>query len=573
MNFLRVLTNRKTIAIISIILIVIVGWISYRVIWGGGQDNFSTAVVERGDIVEKVSSTGSLVPVKRISLTPEKQAKVKNVLVGVGDQVQENETLIELEDSQEIIAVNKARADLNTALNQVDLLETQLENAKQNLERVKSAGQERINKASSDVGSAETTLNSKQQNLQDVKEQQQTNLLQTYEDARSTLNAKHVVGEESLLVLEGVKDDYFTGTKQVDLKVQDRIEIADVSMNSAESSINTADQLETKSATSQAIESLKEALESLRSALSYIRNEAMEDPSYEPSISSADKTSVNTQKENIETAISGVIGARQDIQSQEITHTKAINDAQSQVDTAQSALTSARADLTYARSQVDQEISSAESQVSQIEKELQVKRSQLSSERNELNRSQQDLEDTVIRAPQPGTITQVDIEKGETASQGTVIVKMIPDAGFKIEADISEVDIGNLNNGDKVIIDFDAFPNEEFQGHVSKIYPAEIVKEGVIYYRVEILLDEYPDKLKSGLTANLEIITDQKQDTLLVPYVAIQRKEGKTFVRIADEGQIKEEREVQIGIEGDTMVEIIKGVSAGERVVTYKEEE
>lgn len=563
--------KKKIFIATSIFLILLGVGFGYRAFFGGNQDSFSAVEARMQSIVEKVTATGSLLPQTRIRLEPEIQKKVKNVFVEVGDRVKKDEILIQLEDSEVYTQIRKAQSSANTALSQVDLLKTQLENAEWNLEKAQTSAQESINNAQAKVQSASTSLATSEQNLEDVKRQQESALDQAYESARNTADSNLVTAEEAILDLEEIEADHFSGGKQIEIKVQGKVERSEAEFQDAKELIKNSLDSEDQAETHQALLEFQDSLETLRDTLAYVRNEAMEDPRYEYEITSTEKSTVSTHKAEVESAITSVVSARQNIDSQEITYDKTINTAQSELNSARSSLSSARANLSYVKSQAKEKIVKAETNLSTVKKELDVKRSQLETAYSDLEKAYEDLEDTAIKAPVDGTVTKVDIEKGETAKPGVEVISLIPQESFKIEADISEVDIGNVEEQDKAVVDFDAYPGEEYVGEIAKIHPAEIVKEGVIYYRIEIMLDKYPEKLRPGLTANLEIISAEKEQALTVPYVAVKSKNGENFVEVVKEDGSVEEREVQIGLEGDTRVEISDGLQPDEAVVTYRE--
>jgi len=563
----------KKSIIVTIIIIALIGaGVSYQFLFREKEANFSVGEAEISNITEKVSVTGSLVPLQRIELEPKTKEEVKEVLVEVSDKVEEDQLLIQLDQEGALIQLEKSRSNLNSTRQEIELLNTKLANTKQELERTKETMASNIEKAKSEVESAEITLNSKKQNLEDVKEEANSDLDQVYEDARNTLGTEYLVSKKAFLEVESIQESYFTANNQISLTVKDKVDSAEEKLDVADEFIDTANETESTNDTNEAIEKLKEALNSVKEALRYTRDVACEDASYKNTVSSTDKSTLDTQKSNVETSISDVVSAKQDIASEEIDKQKSINDAQALVDSAQASLNTSKRSLDQVKAQKEEKITQINSQTEQIKTEVKLKESKVDSAKADLNEARKKLEDTKIKAPVAGTITKVEIEEGETAKPGNVIIAMIPEKKYKIEADVSEVNIASIDKNDPVKVDFDAFPNENYNGTVHKIHPAEIVKEGVIYYRIEVLLTESPDKLKPGFTTNLDIITGQKENVVAVPYVAVKEDEQGKYVEIAEDHTIKEKRRVKTGLEGDTMIEIKEGLKKGEKVVLYKED-
>ena len=143
---------------------------------------------------------------------------------------------------------------------------------------------------------------------------------------------------------------------------------------------------------------------------------------------------------------------------------------------------------------------------------------------------------------------------------------------FQIKAEISELDINKIETQDKVKISIEAISEiEEFEGEVVSVNPGKILKEGDIYYEVTILPKEEIKELKPGMTADLLIITQKKENTLKIPRRALIKEGRKYFVRIPQETGYQK-REVKIGIQNDREVEILDGLKEKEKVITYFEE-
>ncbi|MBT4542151.1 MAG: hypothetical protein HOC34_04305, partial [Candidatus Magasanikbacteria bacterium] len=146
-----------------------------------------------------------------------------------------------------------------------------------------------------------------------------------------------------------------------------------------------------------------------------------------------------------------------------------------------------------------------------------------------------------------------------------------------IEVDVSESDIAKVSIGDNVNITLDAFGDDTiFNGSVVSVEPGETEISGVIYYKTDIVLEEITEvDVRSGMTANIDIITNMKEQALTVPQRAIIKKDGKQIVRILTNEKTGEffEREVVSGIRGDAgQTEIISGIEEGEKIITFIKE-
>jgi HlyD family secretion protein len=181
--------------------------------------------------------------------------------------------------------------------------------------------------------------------------------------------------------------------------------------------------------------------------------------------------------------------------------------------------------------------------------------------------AQANLENARIVAPISGVITQFDAKVGQLASINTPLVSIMSKNGYEVDAGVSETDIGKVLVGDKVSMTLDAFPNESFGGSVFYIAPAETNTNGVISYQIKISFDKPDVRFKSGMTANINIQTKQKDGVLILPQYAILQNDQGAFVETVSGGKIIQ-NPVVIGIEDqEGNAEIISGVTEGEQVL------
>lgn len=177
------------------------------------------------------------------------------------------------------------------------------------------------------------------------------------------------------------------------------------------------------------------------------------------------------------------------------------------------------------------------------------------------------IENAKIVAPISGTITQFDAKVGQLASPSTPLISIMSSGGYEVDSGVSETDIGKISVGNKVTMTLDAFTNETFTGSVFYIAPAETNTGGVISYQVKISFDRLDPRLKSGLTANIDIQTKNKDNVLILPQYAILQNDQGTFVETLENDKIKQNL-VKLGIQDQKgNVEVISGVIEGEQVL------
>jgi len=178
------------------------------------------------------------------------------------------------------------------------------------------------------------------------------------------------------------------------------------------------------------------------------------------------------------------------------------------------------------------------------------------------------LEQMVLKSPFAGLITKQDAKLGEIIAANAKLVSVISKDRLEVEANVPEVNIGRVAKDNPVNITLDAFAKENFSGKVYSIEPAETIVDGVVNYKVKIRFDIQEERLKTGLTANLQIETLKKENVLVVPHFVVSEINGRMIAKVWRGGRAEEEA-VVLGLRGrDGLVEIISGLREGDEVVT-----
>lgn len=190
-----------------------------------------------------------------------------------------------------------------------------------------------------------------------------------------------------------------------------------------------------------------------------------------------------------------------------------------------------------------------------------------------LRSAQRDLELGTLRAPFAATIAQVNMQVGEPAD-GTASIAIVDLASYHVDLPIDELDIAQVQLGQRATIDVDALPGVSLGGTVSAIAPqATRSDSGTTTYEVTVTLDEDSLGVRSGMTAVVSIITEEKQDVVLAPRRAVRAEGGQSFVLVPNDAPVAagatpgERRPVELGLSNAEFVEIISGLEAGEQVL------
>lgn len=252
----------------------------------------------------------------------------------------------------------------------------------------------------------------------------------------------------------------------------------------------------------------------------------------------------DTEKSDITEARTSVDSALSDL----VTSRAAYEDAQASVVVAEGELSLARAGFTV------EEIGKQQAVVDRANAAVQ--------------RASAQLEKTIVRAPFSGVVTLRDVDIGERVASGDSVASITAD-GFEVEGEVSELDVGGVEVGERATIALDAFPYDILTAQVIQIDEAETIINNVPAYGVTLMLDTTPEiPVRSGMTANITILIDRRERVLYIPIESLVTREGRTGHVVVVRGRRVEDREVTLGLEGsDGRVEVLSGLAEGEHII------
>lgn len=173
-----------------------------------------------------------------------------------------------------------------------------------------------------------------------------------------------------------------------------------------------------------------------------------------------------------------------------------------------------------------------------------------------------------ITAPVSGIISNMTATAGMTVLKDSEFCDILDNSIYQLKAEIDELDIDGVKEGQTAKVVFDAFEDEEYEGVVSKVSNIGNNTNGVTTYTVFIEL-EGTDRIKSNMSATAKIVTATSEQTLLVPIDAIQTVDGKKMVSVvtgSGKNQTSEMKEVTLGLVNNTQAEVIAGLEEGQTV-------
>ncbi|MDD2680961.1 MAG: efflux RND transporter periplasmic adaptor subunit [Patescibacteria group bacterium] len=551
-------TKRLYLIIGAIILIgALIWWWQGR---KGSAPTYSTVTVESGPLVQTVSETGTLKPVKEVALNFLSSGRIKSVEVKVGDKIEAGAVLASLDDNSlqsrkaELGAgLQIAQANLSktlagassqsisisrTSLNQA---QSSLDSAKVDLEKTKQTVAENIRQAektladlqsnsTNSVTPQEQAISSAQIALDNAIKTGSKNIANARSSALLTLNDKILTAQIALDNINTILNDdkaepvlsvknssllqstTAAHTAALNLIVSARAAVAGINSNSSQVMIETSGQ-SVQSLLAQTDASLDYAYAMLEATIT--------SSSFSQANLDAYKNLISGQSSQINLASSAVENGLQSLRNAVISNDTAIASAQENVRQAQvglsNAILAASNSVSSLKASGGQQIASAQSRVDSAEQGVALASAQLSSTtaparsqdvalaQAQVSQAQasiagleQQINDTILTSPLEGVVTAVNYEIGEQfGAGGKAMVTVLVNNSFNVEVDIAESNISKIKIGNPADITFDAFPDDFIlKGMVSFIEPAQTLIQDVVYYKVKVDFSDLNSTMK-----------------------------------------------------------------------------
>ncbi len=185
-------------------------------------------------------------------------------------------------------------------------------------------------------------------------------------------------------------------------------------------------------------------------------------------------------------------------------------------------------------------------------------------------RIQAEINERTLRAPFSGVVSKVDVKKGEIAEANVIVTGVITDGAYEVVVEVPESDVVGLMPGIPAPITLDAYGSEVvFPGTLVSIDPAETEVDGVSVYRGKVSFVEADERIRSGMTATVNIAKAEAKDVIRIPERYIELDDEGIFVNL-----LKDEEEVKVsvvtGLYGsDGYVEIKEGLAEGDIIIGH----
>lgn len=621
---------RKALLLLLVLGIVVSGLL-YFFIPKQKKIEYVTDVVKKGKITQTVSETGTVKAVKELSLSFSAGGKLSKLLVKVGDMVQINQVVAELDKKDLEIKMIEAQANLEvarqslakllagTVSEEIAIAEASVKQASKAYDSAKKEYGKTANSITESIRQADKTVRdltdtsaatlttqeqsvvSAEDNLRNTKDTNQRSIDDNLANVFANVDNKIITISTALdninriLTDEDGKDliskknlNYLTQTNFYYSEARtglDKIEKNLVSVKKSQ------DKTEAKTLLINTDSTLSSVSFALLNCYNALENSITDLHFTQVKIDNF-KTTITGQQTIISGGITAVEAAIQSLGNAILTYDTRVRAAENSVKEAKAVLANsllvAQNVLRTARTEGDKQLSSSQSRVDSSKEALNVANVQLSKLKapvNSYDRSlaeakirqaeaaiqaiKKQIDDCVLRTPYAGVVTQKKFEIGEQVAPSTPVISISGDTNFEVEVLISEADIAKVKNGNKVEITFDAFGDElKFSGVLNSIEPAQTEVQGVIYYKANIVFDPKGNEIKAGMTANVIIVSAEKENALIVLNRAIiQKADTGKFIRVLKNNLVTENK-VETGLKGDSgEVEVLSGVNEGDVVV------
>lgn len=252
--------------------------------------------------------------------------------------------------------------------------------------------------------------------------------------------------------------------------------------------------------------------------------------------------------------------------------------SQQEYDTQATAVQTAKAAVDNARAAID----TAKAAIVTANANISSQQAELRKSQTNVNTAQQDLGYTTIRAPMSGTVVSITTEQGSTVNANQTaptIVTLADLSTVRINAQISEADVINVQAGMPVYFNIIGNPEQKFDATLKAIEPApEQISETsstdtAIYYIGYLEVPNPERRFRIDMTAQVYVVIDQAKDALLIPSTALKNSKtdtsGKTtaIVRVLQADGTVKEQPVTVGINNRVNAQILSGLKAGDDVI------
>ena len=556
----KFITHHKIISGLLVILIAAGGYYGLKTVKAGtGETRYVVSAVQKGTIISSISGSGQISASDQVDIKPKVSGTVVYINLKNGQEVKAGTILAQIDSSSAQKSVRDAKTALETA--QLELEQTieppdeltllQAENALTQLKESRAAAEDDIKKSAEDGFNAMTNaffdLPAIMTDLENLLYGNDVTASQDNIDAYSDL-VKIYDNGKVFQYRNSLDENYKIARAAYDKNFDDYKRL------SRYSDTETTEALLQE--TYNTVKSISETLKNADNLISYVTDILTQYDKESPKIAATHKTTIKNDTTKTSSILSSILSAKNAIQS--------TRDSIVKTD----------------RSIAEKELSLEKLKAGADQLSLRSKKLAIQQKEDALLAAQENLADYYVRAPFDGVVTNPGVKKGDSVSSGTTVATIITKqriAGISL----NEVDIAKVKAGQKVNLTFDAVSDLNITGAVAEVDTLGTVSQGVVNYDIKIIFDTQDERVKPGMSVSASIITDVKQDVLMVANSAIKTSGDMHYVEILENASedsgtgtgvtsatAPKQQLIEIGLANDSVTEIISGLNEGDKIIT-----
>lgn len=583
-HFVKKILRRKFLAGSIIIILVVGGYITYKVIAANnGVIRYVTAQAQKGTLVVSISGNGQVTVLNQIDLKPKVSGDVVSVEVSNNQEVMAGTIVVNLN-------AREAQKTVRDAI-------VNLESAKLSLKKLKEPADElEILQAQNSIAQAQDNLTKLKltqeinlQKAQESKKKAEENLNKAYEDGFNSIASAFLDFPD---IMTGLQDilyastlgqgnqwniDFYTNAVQsydpVVLQLKDEVlskyrqsrKSFDQNFLNYKSSSRSSDKESLETLIDETYETAKiiaETVKSINNLILFYQDELTKRNLKPQTLSDTHLTTLGTYTDKTNNRLVALLSIKQTIRDSKDAIVSAERDIKEMEQTYPLDLLAAQ-----------QSLKEREGSLLKLKagpNALDIRSQELSVQQraNALLDAQEKLSDYIIHVPFDGLIAQLQVKKGDSVSSSTILGKLITKQKIA-EISLNEVDVAKVTVGQKATLSFDAIPNFTITGQVIEVDFVGTVSQGVVTYVVKIAFDTQDERVKPSMSVSAAIVIEAKPDVLLIPNAAVKQQGNSSFVEISENPENPPRRQtIEVGISNDESTEILSGLQEGDVVVT-----
>ncbi len=555
------------------------------------------SAVRTGNLTVMVSGAGQVSAISQVDVKPEVSGTITAVKVSLGQNIKAGDVIAIVDQRNAKISLTQAQASYSSAQanynkvlsgassQDIKISQLSVNTAQSNYQQALSDQEQTVKTANENLAQAQNNLpeitDSSSSYSSDSKRYQALSTIESQISAcRSSFDLinKILNDQNAKITLGALNSSYLNQTQVNSDQAATYLDAAVSSLNNAKT---VRDNASIDAAANSTIDLLSHTLTALNSA-SYLLENSVTSISFSQSSLDSYKNSINSQVSSINNGISSVQSSRQGLNDAVTAAQNALTNAQlsltAQTNSAQAKVVSAQQSLQNAQAQYAKLVAPADRSTTQ------AAYSQLISASAQLQSAQLNYDKTVVKSPIDGQVAALsatvglDAGSSATVSGATSIATIVTQQQIAI-IQLNEVDTAKIKVGQDAQLTFDALPDLKINGKVSEISGVGTVTSGVVNYNIKVSFDSQDARIKPGMSTSVNIITESKDNVLLVPSAAIKTGYQGSYVQtlpgVSANGRkpvtssvTPVRKFVQVGDSNDTQTEIVSGVNDGDLIIT-----